>query len=105
MNSFNIDEDTNKVILKYTNLDVRIETFIQTCYPRIHRESQGPISRVAQSFSMKGSSVCWRWLKYQRCNLQKEKQFEGFQRLYSKFLEDDGQNFNGKRLKSYPKIR
>ncbi|KAK2707496.1 UTP--glucose-1-phosphate uridylyltransferase-like isoform X2 [Artemia franciscana] len=45
MNSFNTDEDTIKVIRKYTNLDIRIETFNQSCYPRIHRESQAPIAR------------------------------------------------------------
>jgi UTP--glucose-1-phosphate uridylyltransferase len=45
MNSFNTDEDTIKVIRKYTNLDIRIETFNQSGYPRIYRESQAPISR------------------------------------------------------------
>jgi len=44
MNSFNTDEDTQKIIRKYKNLDVTIHTFNQSCYPRIHNESLMPIA-------------------------------------------------------------
>lgn len=45
MNSFNTDDDTEKVIRKYKNLDVDIYTFSQSCYPRINRETLLPIAK------------------------------------------------------------
>merc|ERR1712038_550537 len=45
MNSFNTDEDTQKIIRKYSGFDVRIVTFNQSRYPRIHKESLMPIAR------------------------------------------------------------
>ncbi|XP_059472900.1 UTP--glucose-1-phosphate uridylyltransferase isoform X2 [Neocloeon triangulifer] len=45
MNSFNTDEDTQKVIRKYKGLQVDIHTFNQSCYPRINRESLLPVSK------------------------------------------------------------
>lgn len=48
MNSFNTDEDTEKVVRKYKNLQVEIHTFNQSCYPRINRETLLPIARNYQ---------------------------------------------------------
>ncbi|XP_063933032.1 UTP--glucose-1-phosphate uridylyltransferase isoform X3 [Zophobas morio] len=45
MNSFNTDEDTEKVIRKYKNLQVEIHTFNQSCYPRVNRETLMPITK------------------------------------------------------------
>lgn len=45
MNSFNTDEDTEKIIRKYKNLQVEIHTFNQSCYPRINRDSLMPIAK------------------------------------------------------------
>lgn len=45
MNSFNTDEDTEKVVRKYKGLQVEIHTFNQSCYPRISRDSLLPIAR------------------------------------------------------------
>lgn len=45
MNSFNTDEDTQKVIRKYKGLQVEIHTFNQSCFPRINRESLLPVAR------------------------------------------------------------
>lgn len=45
MNSFNTDDDTEKVVRKYKNLQVEIHTFNQSCYPRINRETLLPISK------------------------------------------------------------
>ena len=45
MNSFNTDEETQKVIRKYKGLQVEIYTFNQSCFPRINRESLLPIAK------------------------------------------------------------
>ncbi|CAH2005894.1 unnamed protein product [Acanthoscelides obtectus] len=45
MNSFNTDEDTEKIIRKYKNLNVEIHTFNQSCFPRISRDSLLPIAK------------------------------------------------------------
>jgi UTP--glucose-1-phosphate uridylyltransferase len=45
MNSFNTDEDTQKVIRKYKGLQVEIYTFNQSCFPRLNRESLLPVSK------------------------------------------------------------
>lgn len=45
MNSFNTDEDTEKVVRKYKGFQVKIYTFNQSCFPRISRESLLPISK------------------------------------------------------------
>ncbi|CAG0888258.1 unnamed protein product, partial [Darwinula stevensoni] len=45
MNSFNTDDDTSKVLRKYTGFGVRIHTFMQSRYPRINKESLTPIPR------------------------------------------------------------
>ncbi|CAH1163568.1 unnamed protein product [Phaedon cochleariae] len=46
MNSFNTNEDTEKIIRKYKNLDVDIHTFNQSCYPRVNRDSLMPIAKT-----------------------------------------------------------
>lgn len=45
MNSFNTDEDTEKIIRKYKGFRVQIHTFNQSCFPRISRESFLPIAK------------------------------------------------------------
>ncbi|XP_036337980.1 UTP--glucose-1-phosphate uridylyltransferase-like isoform X4 [Rhagoletis pomonella] len=45
MNSFNTDEDTQKIIRKYTGFRVQIHTFNQSCFPRISRESFLPVAK------------------------------------------------------------
>ncbi|XP_034445377.1 UTP--glucose-1-phosphate uridylyltransferase-like [Hippoglossus hippoglossus] len=46
MNSFNTDEDTKKILLKYKHYKVKIHTFNQSRYPRINKESLLPIART-----------------------------------------------------------
>ena len=48
MNSFNTDEDTMKVIRKYSGFNISIRTFNQSCYPRISKESMSPIAKTSQ---------------------------------------------------------
>ena len=45
MNSFNTEEDTQRVIRKYKGLDVDIYTFNQSCYPRLSKDSLLPIAK------------------------------------------------------------
>lgn len=45
MNSFNTDDDTEKVIRKYKNIQIEIHTFNQSCYPRINKETLLPIGK------------------------------------------------------------
>uniref|UniRef100_A0A336MYC8 UTP--glucose-1-phosphate uridylyltransferase n=1 Tax=Culicoides sonorensis TaxID=179676 RepID=A0A336MYC8_CULSO len=45
MNSFNTDEDTEKVIRKYKEFKVKIYTFNQSCFPRISRDSLLPVAK------------------------------------------------------------
>jgi len=49
MNSFNTDEDTEKVIRKYRSFKVKIYTFNQSRYPRINRDSLIPIARTCET--------------------------------------------------------
>merc|ERR1712117_622116 len=49
MNSLNTDEDTMKIIRKYSGFNVSIKTFNQSRYPRINKESLMPIPRSCQS--------------------------------------------------------
>ncbi|KAK2145388.1 hypothetical protein LSH36_685g00018 [Paralvinella palmiformis] len=46
MNSFNTDEDTDKILRKYAQVKVKIYTFNQSRYPRINRESLLPIAKT-----------------------------------------------------------
>lgn len=45
MNSFNTDDDTEKIIRKYHGRQVRILTFEQSCYPRIHKDTLLPVAK------------------------------------------------------------
>jgi len=45
MNSFNTDEDTHKILRKYSQIKVSIHTFNQSRYPRINRDTLMPIAR------------------------------------------------------------
>merc|ERR1719431_217706 len=49
MNSFNTDEDTMKIIRKYSGFNVSIRTFNQSRYPRINKESLMPIARSCRT--------------------------------------------------------
>jgi len=49
MNSFNTDEETQRIIQKYANHNIQILTFNQSRYPRIHKESLLPLPRSAKS--------------------------------------------------------
>ncbi|CAP35745.2 Protein CBG18265 [Caenorhabditis briggsae] len=55
MNSFNTNEDTSKVLKKYSNVKVSVHTFSQSQYPRINRETLLPIVK-----SLDGDdNECW----------------------------------------------
>ncbi|XP_033836186.1 UTP--glucose-1-phosphate uridylyltransferase-like isoform X1 [Periophthalmus magnuspinnatus] len=56
MNSFNTDEDTKKILQKYSHHRVKIHTFNQSRYPRINKESLLPI---AKSMGPDGDSEAW----------------------------------------------
>ncbi|KAG5463031.1 MAG: UTP--glucose-1-phosphate uridylyltransferase family [Olpidium bornovanus] len=45
MNSFNTDDDTQRIIRRYTGHNVDIVTFNQSRYPRVHKESLLPVPR------------------------------------------------------------
>jgi len=45
MNSFNTDDDTMKIIRKYSGFNVSIKTFNQSCYPRVNKESLMPVAK------------------------------------------------------------
>jgi len=45
MNSFNTDEDTMKIIRKYSGFNISIRTFNQSRYPRINKDSLAPIAK------------------------------------------------------------
>lgn len=47
MNSFNTDEDTQKVIRKYQGFQVKTYTFNQSRYPRVNKESLMPVAKSA----------------------------------------------------------
>ena len=46
MNSFNTDDDTQKLLRKYRGFRVKIYTFMQSRYPRINKESLMPIANT-----------------------------------------------------------
>lgn len=56
MNSFNTDEDTEKIVRKYQGFKVQIYTFNQSCFPRISRESFLP---VAKDFDVNSDIEAW----------------------------------------------
>lgn len=45
MNSFNTDEETEKILRKYGKMRVEMHTFNQSKYPRINRESLLPVAK------------------------------------------------------------
>lgn len=49
MNSFNTDDDTHRIIQKYSGHNVNIVTFNQSRYPRIHKDSLQPVPRDPES--------------------------------------------------------
>ncbi|CAM9849618.1 unnamed protein product, partial [Bubo scandiacus] len=57
MNSFNTDDDTKKILQKYSHSRVKIYTFNQSRYPRINKETLLPI---AKGVSCSGENTeCW----------------------------------------------
>ena len=61
MNSFLTDEDTEKIIRKYSSFQVSIKTFRQSCYPRISRDTLMPAPRwpsCTVSTSLSKDSQC-----------------------------------------------
>ncbi|XP_017136672.1 UTP--glucose-1-phosphate uridylyltransferase isoform X2 [Drosophila miranda] len=56
MNSFNTDEDTEKIVRKYKGFRVQIHTFNQSCFPRISREHFLP---VAKDFDVEKDMEAW----------------------------------------------
>merc|ERR1719225_2504465 len=55
MNSFNTDEDTHKIIRKYSGFNISIRTFNQSCYPRISKESMMPVAKSCRTEDDKDS--------------------------------------------------
>jgi len=49
MNSFNTDEDTMKIIRKYSGFNISIRTFNQSRYPRINKDSLTPVARSCRT--------------------------------------------------------
>lgn len=49
MNSFNTDDDTEKIIRKYAGFKVKIFTFNQSRYPRISRDHLTPVAKTAKT--------------------------------------------------------
>lgn len=45
MNSFNTDEDTKKILQKYSHCRLKIYTFNQSRYPRVNKESLLPVAK------------------------------------------------------------
>jgi UTP--glucose-1-phosphate uridylyltransferase len=55
MNSFNTDEDTQKLLRKYQNVKVEVYAFCQSRYPRINRETYMPIATDLDTEDLE----CW----------------------------------------------
>ncbi|CAE6434640.1 unnamed protein product [Rhizoctonia solani] len=49
MNSFNTDDETQRIIQKYANHNIQILTFNQSRFPRVGRETNLPVPRSATS--------------------------------------------------------
>merc|ERR1719427_2327310 len=49
MNSFNTDEDTMKIIRKYSGFNITIKTFNQSCYPRLSKETLTPVAKSCKT--------------------------------------------------------
>ncbi|XP_078735104.1 UTP--glucose-1-phosphate uridylyltransferase [Lampetra fluviatilis] len=57
MNSFNTDEDTQKILQKYGHFQVKIYTFNQSRYPRINKETLLPVAENVSSAG--GANEAW----------------------------------------------
>lgn len=55
MNSFNTDDDTQKLLKKYSNIRVDVQSFAQSRYPRLSRETNLPIAKDLSHNDME----CW----------------------------------------------
>lgn len=55
MNSFNTDDDTKKLLKKYTNVKVLVHSFCQSRYPRIDKETYLPIAKDVKDNDLE----CW----------------------------------------------
>jgi len=56
MNSFNTNNDTDKLIRKYRGVNVEIYTFNQSCYPRINRDTLLPIT---SNYDVQSNPEAW----------------------------------------------
>jgi UTP--glucose-1-phosphate uridylyltransferase len=56
MNSFNTDEETEKIVKKYKGFQVKVYTFNQSCFPRISRDSLLP---VATDYDLNKGQEAW----------------------------------------------
>uniref|UniRef100_A0A0B7AN08 UTP--glucose-1-phosphate uridylyltransferase n=1 Tax=Arion vulgaris TaxID=1028688 RepID=A0A0B7AN08_9EUPU len=54
MNSFNTDDDTQKILRKYSQIKVSIVTFNQSRFPRINRDTLMPVPRSFTEESIEG---------------------------------------------------
>ncbi|KHN73329.1 UTP--glucose-1-phosphate uridylyltransferase [Toxocara canis] len=54
MNSFNTDEDTQRLLRKYANVRVDVHSFCQSKYPRIFKESHMPVPRNVTDSDLEG---------------------------------------------------
>ena len=54
MNSFNTDEDTQKLLRKYRGFRIKIYTFMQSRFPRINKESLMPVAST-----LRGDDSAW----------------------------------------------
>lgn len=48
MNSFNTDEETEKILRKYAQMKVNIKSFNQSKYPRVYKESLLPVATTCE---------------------------------------------------------
>jgi len=49
MDSFNTHDDTLEILRKYAHSNITIETFNQSRYPRIYKDSLTPVPKTAKS--------------------------------------------------------
>lgn len=46
MNSFNTEDDTIQILRKYKGFNVNIFTFLQSRFPRIHKDTLMPLAKT-----------------------------------------------------------
>lgn len=66
MNSFNTDDDTQKLLKKYGNVHVELHSFSQSRYPRINRETYMPIATSVHDNDLEWFDLIVWWKKRKR---------------------------------------